>query len=221
MDIAYFKRIRMEIDLAGRELTPASVPDRYSFIPWEDSLLDAFARAKYLGFRNEIDTGVFPCLADFDGCRRLMAEIAGKPGFLPEATWLVVCRPGVRKGTEEVFGENSPAIQYLAPKTSSVPGCLRPVNGRGRLVYCGTVQGVRDQYGCGAIQNLGVAHEHRRCGLGMALLLRALGGFHRAGVRRVFLEVTAQNQSAVRLYRRAGFFAKRIVYKTVETASAM
>jgi hypothetical protein len=187
MDIAYLKRFRMEIDLAGRNLTPTAVPDRYYFLPWEESLLDAFARAKYLSFRNEIDVGVFPCLADFDGCRRLMAEIAGKPGFLPEATWLAVCRLG----------------------------------GRNRPVLCGTVQGVRDQHGFGAIQNLGVAAEHRRCGLGMGLLFRALGGFRQAGVRRVYLEVTAQNQSAVRLYRQAGFFAKRVVYKTVETACAM
>ena len=51
-----------------------------------------------------------------------MAEIAGKPGFLPEATWLVI----------------------------------RSNNPIGRLEYCGTVQGVRDERGVGAIQNLGV-----------------------------------------------------------------
>ncbi|MEN6459533.1 MAG: GNAT family N-acetyltransferase [Thermoguttaceae bacterium] len=185
MDIAYCKRFRMEIDLAGRDLTPAAVPDGYRFLPWDRSLLDAFARAKFLGFRDEIDTSVFPCLGDFEGCRRLMTEIIGKPGFLPEATWLVV------RSSE-----------------------------RERMVYCGTIQGVRDEYGFGAIQNLSVVREHRRCGIGMSLLLRALDGFRSAGSRRVYLEVTAQNQRAVRLYHRTGFLAKRIVYKTIENVYA-
>jgi ribosomal protein S18 acetylase RimI-like enzyme len=200
MDIAYCKRLRMEIDLAGRDLPPEAVPDRYWFIPWEDSLLDAFARAKYLSFRNELDTGVFPCLADFAGCRRLMAEIAGKPGFLPAATWLAVCRPETpRRRATLARSDRSPFPPPL---------------------HCGTVQGVCDEHGFGAIQNLGVAAEHRRCGLGMALLRRALAGFRQAGVRRVYLEVTAQNQRAVRLYRRAGFVPKRIVYKTLEPVYA-
>jgi ribosomal protein S18 acetylase RimI-like enzyme len=184
MDLAYFKRFRMEIDLAGRDLTPAPAPDHYYFLSWEESLLDAFARAKYLSFRGEIDTGVFPCLAEFDGCRRLMREIVGKPGFLPESTWLVVHSAG----------------------------------GGARPEYCGTVQGVRERHGLGSIQNIGVAAEHRRCGLGAALLLRSLAGFRGAGVRRVRLEVTARNDAAVRLYRRVGFTAIRTVYKTVETA---
>jgi ribosomal protein S18 acetylase RimI-like enzyme len=182
MDIAYCKRLRMEINLAGRDLTPAPVPGHYYFLPWEESLLDAFAQAKYLSFRNELDTQVFPCLADFDGCRRLMAEIVRKPGFLPEVTWLLVYSPG---------GGNRPE-------------------------YCGTVQGIRDQHGLGAIQNLGIAPEHRNAGLGTSLLLRALAGFRQAGVRRVYLEVTAQNQGAIRLYRRVGFAPIRIVYKSIE-----
>jgi ribosomal protein S18 acetylase RimI-like enzyme len=182
MDLAYFKRFRMEIDLSGRDLTPASAPSDYRFLPWQASLLDAFARAKFLSFREEIDTAVFPCLADFDGCQRLMREIAGKPGFLPEATWLVV--------------------------RSHFVGA--------RPEFCGTVQGVRERHGVGAIQNLGVVDKHRRNGLGMALLSRALAGFRQAGTRRVYLEVTAQNNDAIRLYRRAGFTTVRVVYKAVE-----
>jgi ribosomal protein S18 acetylase RimI-like enzyme len=80
------------------------------------------------------------------------------------------------------------------------------------------VQGVRDQYGLGAIQNLGVAREHRCCGLGRGLLMRSLAGFRHAGVRRAYLEVTAENAPAIRLYRRAGFSIVRTVYKTVEAA---
>ena len=83
MDIAYVKRFRMDINLFGRDLTPTPVPKHYYFLPWEESLLDAFARAKYLSFRGEMDTNVFPCLAEFEGCRRLMQAIVRKPGFLP------------------------------------------------------------------------------------------------------------------------------------------
>jgi GNAT superfamily N-acetyltransferase len=182
MDLAYFKRFRMEIRLAGRGLTLPSLPPHYYFLPWEESLLDGFAQAKYRSFRGEMDANVFPCLSDFEGCRRLMGEIVGKPGFLPQATWLLVYSPG----------------------------------GRTRPAYCGTVQGVRDKHGLGAIQNLGIAPEHRNVGLGTSLLLQSLGGFRQAGVQRVYLEVTAQNQGAIRLYRRVGFIVIRTVYKAVE-----
>jgi len=174
----------MEINLAGRDLRPMPLPDDYFFLPWEESLLDAFARAKYLSFRDELDANVFPCLADFAGCRRLMAEIVDKPGFLPEATWLLVHQAGRQERPE----------------------------------YCGAVQGIRNRHGSGAIQNLGVAGDHRRRGLGTSLLLRSLAGFRHSGVRRVYLEVTAENDDAVRLYRRVGFSTIRALYKTVETA---
>ena len=44
----------------------------------------------------------------------------------------------------------------------------------------------------------------------------ALNGFRQAGLRRVYLEVTAQNQNALRLYKRLGFTRVRTVYKAVE-----
>ena len=204
MDLAYIKRFRMEIDLTGRDLTSAPTPSQYCFQPWNESLLDGFARAKYLSFRDELDTSVFPCLGEVEGCRRLMTEIAGKPGFLPEASWLVVRSPflGGATGDSPIFAET---------KNGTVPA---------RPEYCGTVQGVRDRHGIGAIQNLGVVGKHRRCGLGMSLLLRALEGFRQSGVRRVYLEVTAQNNSAIRLYRRVGFTTVKVVYKAVEAEYA-
>jgi ribosomal protein S18 acetylase RimI-like enzyme len=85
--------------------------------------------------------------------------------------------------------------------------------------YCGTVQGLRERTGLGAIQNLGVAPAHRGRGLGTALLLQALHGFRRAGLGRAFLEVTAQNDAAVRLYHRLGFRRKKTIYKAVPNAS--
>ena len=58
------------------------------------------------------------------------------------------------------------------------------------------MQGIRDVGGLGAIQNLGIAPEHRNGGLGTILLFHALQGFRRAGIGRVYLEVTAQNEGA-------------------------
>jgi ribosomal protein S18 acetylase RimI-like enzyme len=86
--------------------------------------------------------------------------------------------------------------------------------------YCGTVQGVRERTGLGAIQNLGVTPAHRGRGLGQALLLQALHGFCRAGLGRAFLEVTAQNEGAIRLYRRLGFRCRKTLYKAVDTTAA-
>jgi ribosomal protein S18 acetylase RimI-like enzyme len=84
--------------------------------------------------------------------------------------------------------------------------------------WCGTVQGLRDRGGFGAIQNLGVVPSQRGRGLGAALLLRALHGFAVAGLHRAYLEVTADNDSAIRLYRRVGFRCHKTVYKAVEMA---
>jgi GNAT superfamily N-acetyltransferase len=80
---------------------------------------------------------------------------------------------------------------------------------------CGTVQGVRERKGVGAIQNLGITAAHRGQGLGEALLLQALYGFRRWGLVQAMLEVTAQNESAIRLYRRTGFRRAKTVYKAV------
>ena len=84
--------------------------------------------------------------------------------------------------------------------------------------YCGTIQGIADDTTCGSIQNLGVVPEHRGHGIGSALLLRALEGFWRAGLRYASLEVTAQNSMAVDLYRKLGFRRVKTVYKAVEVA---
>jgi ribosomal protein S18 acetylase RimI-like enzyme len=82
----------------------------------------------------------------------------------------------------------------------------------------GTVQGVCDQGRAGAIQNLGVVPGNRGCGLGAALLLKALNGFRAIGICRAYLEVTARNSPAVQLYRKYGFRCYRTIYKPVEVS---
>jgi ribosomal protein S18 acetylase RimI-like enzyme len=84
------------------------------------------------------------------------------------------------------------------------------------LGYVGTVQGVMDQDAIGAIQNVGVIRSYRGMGLGEALVRRALAGFIQAGLRRAYLEVTAENSAAVRLYRNVGFRRCKTLYKAVD-----
>ncbi len=86
--------------------------------------------------------------------------------------------------------------------------------------YCGTIQGLRDRHGYGAVQNLGVTPLHRSRGLGTALLHQSLSGFRAAGLRRAYLEVTAHNTGAIRLYLALGFRRVKTVYKAVEVAYA-
>jgi ribosomal protein S18 acetylase RimI-like enzyme len=91
-----------------------------------------------------------------------------------------------------------------------------PANAR-RPLPCGTVQGVAEDK-VGAIQNVGILREHRGKGLGTLLMWHSLNGFKSAGISRVFLEVTAQNSGACRLYERLGFRRTKVVYKASEVA---
>ncbi|MCA9268959.1 MAG: GNAT family N-acetyltransferase [Planctomycetales bacterium] len=88
----------------------------------------------------------------------------------------------------------------------------------GQHEFCGTVQGVRDER-FGGIQNLGVVPEHRGRGLGSRLMLEALDGFRRVGLPRAYLEVTARNTGAIRLYERMGFRTACTVYKSAELSA--
>jgi ribosomal protein S18 acetylase RimI-like enzyme len=175
MTITYFKRFRMEVEL--RDVPPPPpLPDGFFWVPWDENLVDVHADVHYRAFCAEIDSALFPCFGDRAGCQNLLREIRRKPGFLPQATWLVACAE----------------------------------------TCCGTVQGVCDRAGYGAIQNIGVIPRYRGLGLGAALLLQALDGFRSCGLERVYLEVTADNDGAVRLYHRLGFRKMKTVYKAVD-----
>ncbi len=86
----------------------------------------------------------------------------------------------------------------------------------GRLEDCGTVQGLAPTPDLGAIQNVGILPEHRRHGLGRALMLKALHGFQQIGITRVSLEVTADNQGAVQLYESLGFRLMKTLFREVD-----
>jgi len=193
----YFKRHRMELDLrrppsavAGAEgdsVRRASLPSGYYWLPWHDSLLDAHAEVKALSFQDELDSVVFPCLGSLLGCRELMLGIRGRPGFCPAATWLVAA--------------------------SDVPDHASGGLARGCVA---TIQGVIDANGHGGVQNVGVVPEARGQGIGRALLVKALAGFAAAGASRAYLEVTARNEAAVRMYRGLGFRCHRTIYRAVD-----
>ncbi|MBI3465097.1 MAG: GNAT family N-acetyltransferase [Planctomycetes bacterium] len=90
MAITYFKRLRMEVELAEWIPEP-TLPDGYHWLGWNDSLLALHADVQFRCFWSELDTALFPCLGDRQGCLRLLRQIRNKPGFLPAATWLVGC----------------------------------------------------------------------------------------------------------------------------------
>ena len=68
----------------------------------------------------------------------------------------------------------------------------------------------------GALQNVGIVAEHRRQGLGRALMLKAMRGFQQLGITRVSLEVTADNQGAVQLYESLGFRLTKTLFREVD-----
>jgi ribosomal protein S18 acetylase RimI-like enzyme len=51
-------------------------------------------------------------------------------------------------------------------------------------------------------------------------MLKSLQGFRDAGLERAYLEVTAQNTAAFRLYLRLGFRKVKTVYKAADVAFA-
>jgi GNAT superfamily N-acetyltransferase len=86
---------------------------------------------------------------------------------------------------------------------------------------CGTIQGVTRKGGIGAIQNVGVTPEHRGQGIGRALVVQALRGFIQCGMGCSILEVTAENEAAVRLYQSLGFDVIQVLYRDSGTGETV
>lgn len=194
MPVTYFHRYRMQYDLREGLFARHEIPAGYSFLPWDEQLLDDHAEVKFDSFRNELDASVFPCLGDDDGCRRLMREISCRQGFVPQATWLI----------QHTDKENAAGSGHWQTKQPH------------RYENCGTVQGIRSQTDVGTIQNIGIAQGHRGRGLGTLLVYHCLKGFQEVGVRFVTLEVTSYNTGAFSLYKRLGFRVLKTVFKSVE-----
>ena len=80
-------------------------------------------------------------------------------------------------------------------------------------IAVGTIQVLHDLENRGAIQNIAVTPDHRHQGIGTALVKRALSNLKSLDIPRAMLEVTAQNNGALRLYKRLGFQITKTVYK--------
>src|SRR5437588_12830021 len=93
LGVTYFKRFRMEIDLADAP-PPRPLPPTCCWVPWDDTVVEAHAEVLFASFHEEIDSVVFPSLGNRQGCQNLMGEIRKKQGFLPAATWLLACADG-------------------------------------------------------------------------------------------------------------------------------
>ena len=85
--VAYFKRFQMERTVVG-PLPRPNLQAGCKFSPWRPGLERAHAEVKHRSFVASPDSRLFPCLGTVDGCERLMRDIVGRRGFLPEATWL-------------------------------------------------------------------------------------------------------------------------------------
>jgi hypothetical protein len=122
---------------------------------------------------------------------------------------------GSRDGCHRLMREISQRQGFI-PQATWLLSCAGPREDD----FCGTIQGVREAADLASIQNIGITPEHRGQGLGTVLIQRALTGLCDAGLGRVYLEVTAQNDGAVRLYERLGFSKARVLYKTQELVEA-
>ena len=181
--------------------------------PGSDS---AMAITYYKRFRMEID---------LDGAIA-PASLPGRFVWVPgrSRSWPTTPRSSTRASGDEIDAYVFPCLgdrygcQRLMREIRRKPGFLP---GATWLIACpegyvGTVQGVMDHGPIGAIQNLGVVPAYRGIGLGRALVHRALSGFRQAGLPRAYLEVTAENNAAVQLYRSLGFRRAKTLYKAVD-----
>lgn len=129
MTYLYVRRYRMEIPLAAwseAETLAIEAASPFRVLPWKADLLEAHAEAKWRSFVGQMDSTVFACLGERDGCGRLMAEISRRQGFVPEATWLAVdaqneTSPWRPIGT--VQGIEDPRMTGLIQNLGVTPDC--------------------------------------------------------------------------------------------------
>jgi GNAT superfamily N-acetyltransferase len=166
--VSYFKRYRMEIGLAG--LSAPAWPAGFQPVAWRPDLLDAHAGVLCRCFHGEVDAQVFPSLGNRDGCAALMAEIARRRAFIPEATWLLVGPEGAC-GTVQALRERGVlgAIQNI--------GIVPEYRGR-RLGEALLLQALHGMYESGLGRALLEVTAHNETAI---CLYRKLG-FHRSKV---------------------------------------
>src|ERR1700712_4156235 len=128
--VKYFKRHRMELPLRHPP-KPTELPAGFRWLTWDDSLLALHAEVKFVSFHQHEDALVFPSLGSRAGCRDLMTAIRCRPGFRPQATWLVAGPDGCVGTIQGLLDDNGfGGIQNLGV----VPECRGIGLGRALLM---------------------------------------------------------------------------------------
>ena len=116
-------------------------------------------------------------------------------------------RLGSEKGCRAVMQEIAQHLGFSKAATWTVEDDTGPI---------GCIQGVRRDWQVGAIQNVAVVPGRQGKGIGTGLISAACHGFRRDGLRYAVLEVTADNERAIGLYRRMGFAPRRQFLRAAE-----
>ena len=116
-------------------------------------------------------------------------------------------RLGAKQGCRAVMQEIAQHLGFSKLATWTIEDETGPI---------GCIQGVRRDWKVGMIQNVAVTPERRGQGVGLALVSAACHGFRREGLRFAILEVTADNEAAIGLYRRLGFSPRRQFLRAAE-----
>jgi len=141
-------------------------------------------------------------------------------GFVPASTSISA---GYRLSivSSEDMDKARPLIEMDGPLTDSgwqrflnsvVPDGMFVVEEQTTFSWVGTISAVHNPAatrfyfpGGGELGYLFVAPEHRRKGLGFALIVAAVKRLHQGGYRHVFLGVQSRRLPAIQAYLRAGF----------------
>jgi ribosomal protein S18 acetylase RimI-like enzyme len=172
----YYQRIRMELRLHGRNFAP-QLPDSYFFVPWDDQLLGIHAEVHHQAFADCIDAELFPSFRERAGCFYLLREIRAKPGFLPEACWLIASPSGFCASIQGVEEDRAGSIQNIGvlPAHRSL-GLGKALMEQACLAFqrCGLPRAVLEVTG----ENSSAVHLYRRLGfVPIARSLRAVTSY--------------------------------------------
>jgi len=107
-------------------------------------------------------------------------------------------------GCENLLKEMGQRTDFLPEATWLILGPDGP---------CATLQSLFQKGNVVSVQNIAVVPEHRGKGLGKALVKKLFQMMHEHQFPMAWLEVTADNERAIRLYESMGFIRTKVLYK--------